>query len=148
MNAVFTIVLILFLQLSIFVHIQNMIGYIAKKEVKYFRGFMITAVSNIVIATLLAISIKVYPAVLKKMQMELMLLLESGLIFFYLLIVKIRITIRIFKRLKDPSNYHFSYFGKKVYDTTIVTYGELITYFVTMPFTIFAGAYFFAKVFI
>ena len=148
MNTVFTIVLILFFQLSIIVHLQNMIGYIAKKEVKYFNGFMITAVTNIVVATLLAINIKVYPGVLQKLPMELMLLLESGLIFFYLLILKIRITIRIVKRHRDPSRYHLSYFGKKVYDTSIVTYGELITYFVTMPFTIIAGAYFIAKVFL
>jgi len=37
------------------------------------------------------------------------------------------------------------HFGKKIYHTSIIDYKELITYFITFPFTLMAGAYFVVK---
>ena len=86
------------------------------------------------------------PQIIYKYKLEFILLVESGLVFILLLSVKIRITLRIFLRSRNPEYYDINFFGKKVYKQKIISKGEVAAYILTMPVTLFAGAYFFAKI--
>jgi hypothetical protein len=88
------------------------------------------------------------PQIIYKFRVEFILLIEAGLVFILLLLVKIRITIRIFIRSRDPEYYDINFFGKKVYKTKIISKGEVAAYILTMPVTLFAGSYFFVKLLI
>jgi hypothetical protein len=52
------------------------------------------------------------------------MILESGILFTYLSGQKVKITIKIFERIKNPENYHLSHFEKKVYHKTAANPGE------------------------
>jgi hypothetical protein len=67
---------------------------------------------------------------------------------FIALFLKIRIFYRIYKRSKDPNNYHVNYFGKKVLHSTVISRFDLLIFFGAMPFLLIAGAYFIAKLII
>ena len=134
------------LQTSLIFHIYSLIGYISTKKMDYFRLFMITAVSNMLLSIAVASMVMIDQKIVSGIKMDAILLLESGLLFIYMMAIKIRVTLVIIKRVRDPKNYHFSHFGKKIYNTTVVDFKELLTYFVTFPFTMMAGAYFIVKI--
>jgi len=142
MNTALVLSLIVLMQISIFVHIFFMVGFISKKSNRDFRGFIVTTFTNILTGMVLAVVVMMKPSLVWKLDMDFMLILESGLIFVSLLYVKIRIAVKIFIRSRNPENYHFSYFGKKVYDQALVTQSELAFYYISMPVTLFSGAYF------
>ena len=108
---------------------------------------MITAGTNVFISIGIATIIFINPIITKGINLDLVFILESGLLFVYMLAIKIRLTITIIKRSRNPEFYHMSHFGKKIYNTSIVEFKELATYFLTLPFTLMAGAYFFVKFF-
>lgn len=85
------------------------------------------------------------PQIIYKFKLEFILIVEAGLVFILLLFVKIRITLRIILRSMNPEYYDINFFGKKVYKTKIISKAEVAAYILTMPITIFAGAYFFVK---
>lgn len=134
------------LQTSLIFHVYSLIGYISSKKMEYFRLFMITAVSNMLISVAVASLVMIDQKITSGIKMDSILLLESGLLFIYMMAIKIRVTLIIIKRVRDPKNYHFSHFGKKIYNTTVVDFKEVLTYFVTFPFTMMAGAYFIVKI--
>lgn len=142
MKTVILFSLIVALQISVFVHIQSMIGYISRKSMKYFKSFMVTAVSNTLIGVTLAIFIMFDREILRAVRLDIMLILESGVIFIYMIFIKIRIVYGIIRRMKDPANYHLSFFGKKVYDKGVVEMAEVAVFFLTLPITLFSGAFF------
>lgn len=147
MKFMFLIGLLVALQVSLAIHIQSLVGYIWKKTMVFFRGFMITAITNSLTGITLAIYVLTDREVLRGLDLDKILVLETGVLFVYMLGQKVRVTIQIIRRLRNPENYHVSHFGKKVYHGSIVEGKELAIYFLTMPFTLIAGAYFFAKVF-
>ncbi len=146
MKFIILISLAIALQTSVFIHIYCLIGYISTKKMAYFRYFMITVITNLVLSIALAVIVMNDPRMLRGINMDAVYVLESGLVFIYMLAVKIRVTIIIIKRVRDPKNYHFSHFGKKIYNTSVVNFQEVATYFITFPFTLIAGAYFFVRV--
>jgi hypothetical protein len=146
MKLVALIALSIALQTSIFIHLYCLVGYVSSKKMEYFRYFMITVVSNVSISIIIAFIVAMDPRILKGIKLDVVWFLESGLLFIYMMAVKIRITWVIIRRLKDPVNYHLNHFGKKIYNTTIVNFREVMTYFVTFPFTLIAGAYFFVRI--
>jgi hypothetical protein len=146
MKFVVIIALCIALQTSIFIHIYCLVGYISTKTMDYFRYFMITVATNVVTSIVIAMIVAMDPGILKGIKLDAVWFLEAGLIFIYFMAVKIRITWVIIRRLKDPANYHLNHFGKKIYNTTIVNFQEVMTYFVTFPFTLMAGAYFFVRI--
>ena len=145
MKFILLISLIVSIQTSLVIHIISLIGYISTKEIRYFRNFMVTTACNIFIGIGLAIMVAIDQKILSGLKLDLIFILESGLLFIYMLAVKVRLTIDIIKRLKNTKNYHLSHFGKKIYHTTIIDFKEVMTYFVTFPFTMMAGAYFIVK---
>ncbi len=142
MKSIILISLAIALQTSIVIHIYCLIGYISSKKMAYFRYFMITVVTNMLLSIIVAAIVMNDQRVLKGINLDAVYILESGLVFVYMLAIKIRVTAIIIRRLRDPKNYHFSHFGKKIYNTTIVNFQEVATYFITFPFTLMAGAYF------
>lgn len=136
---------IIILQLSLAVHVYYIISYISKKQDKDFKGFLFTSLINIFLGIFLSVFILLFPQELKEINLERILFIESGVIFFGMLFVKTRIAINIYKRTKDPQYFHYSYFGKKVLHPNVVKMPELFTYFLTLPLTLVCGAYFIVK---
>ncbi len=145
MKEIFVLSLIFLLEFSIALHIRYMVGYISSKSEAHFKGFIVTTFTNIACAMVMTIIAFNNPGVIGKLNIDLILMLESGFVFVALVVIKIRIAFKIVFRTKDPNNYHINYFGKKVYDGPVVTKGELAFYFLSMPFTLLAGAYFVAE---
>ncbi|MBN2159927.1 MAG: hypothetical protein JW807_11065 [Spirochaetes bacterium] len=146
MKLVIFIGLCIAVQTSLAIHLFSLVGYISTKKLNHFRNFMITASTNFILSIIIAIIVAVDPKVLSGIKLDVVFILESGLLFIYMMAIKVRLTVIIIRRAKDPANYHMSYFGKKIYNTTIVDFKELMTYFLTFPFTMMAGAYFFVKI--
>jgi hypothetical protein len=134
-------------QTSVLMHIHSMVGYISTKKMIFFKRFMITAISNTLTGLVVAVMVVMDRDIIRLIRIDIILVLESGLIFLYMLFIKGMIVVRIFRRMKDPENYHISYFGKKVYEKRVVDPKEIMTFFITLPFTLFAGAYFVVKLF-
>jgi hypothetical protein len=147
MREIFFLGLLVALQLSIFIHALFIGAYLSEKSDRSFRGFLVTTVSNFLIGMVMLIMMVQTPEIVRKFSFKPMMVLESGLVFFLLLFVKIRITIRIIKRFMNPEYYDLNFFGKKVYKPGVVKKSELAIYYLTMPFTLFTGAYFLANMF-
>lgn len=133
--------------MSIFIHALFIGSYLSEKSERSFRGFLVTTVSNFLIGMIMLIIMMKTPEIIRKFSFKPMMVLEAGLVFFSLLFVKIRITIRIIMRAMKPESYDINFFGKKVYKPGIVKKSELAIYYLTMPFTLFTGAYFLANIF-
>lgn len=136
---------IIILQISIAIHVYYIINFISKKQDKDFKGFLITSITNIFLGIFLSVFILIFPQELKAINLERILFIESGVIFFSMLFIKAKVTIAIYKRTQDPQHFHYSYFGKKVIHPSAVTMSELFTYFLTFPLTVICGAYFIVK---
>ncbi len=141
LNAFFIALLILF-QISVFIHILFITSYISGKLERSFKGFLLTTFTNFIICMIMLVILIKSPGIVQMLRLRPMLELESGLIFIFLVFVKVRITLRIIKRSREPENYDISYFGKKVYRETVVKKSEVAVYLLTMPFTLICGAYF------
>ncbi len=146
MKEILVLSLIFLLEFSIAVHIRYMVGYISTKLNKHFRGFIITTFTNIVCAMVMTVVVFTSPGVVARLDVDFILLLQAGVVFITLLLLKIKIAIQIVRRTRDPEYYHLNYFGKKIYEGPVVTKGELAFYFLSMPFTLLAGAYFVTRV--
>ncbi|HNW28172.1 MAG TPA: hypothetical protein PKN50_06845 [Spirochaetota bacterium] len=146
MKFIILIALFIAVQTSLFIHIYCLVGYISTKKMEYFRYFMITAVTNMLLSIALATIVMTDSKVLRGIRLDVIYVLEAGLIFIYMMTIKVRIIVIIIRRLRDPNNYHFSHFGKKIYNTSIVNFQEVATFFITFPFTLIAGAYFVVRV--
>ncbi|HNX25032.1 MAG TPA: hypothetical protein PKG60_13375 [Spirochaetota bacterium] len=147
MKDTFFLGLLIFLQLMIFINIQFLRLYIANKKAGSFKILFTTTSIIFIIGVILLIVMMLDPDVVAKFQMQRMMVLESGLIFCFLVYIKARITIRVLKRVKDPEYYDISFFGKKVYRLNVVKKSELAIYILSMPVTLIAGAYFLVNVF-
>lgn len=139
--------LLVYLQISIFSHILFIASYISEKSDKSFRGFLVTTVTNFIIGMCMLVLMLKDPAIIRRFSLAPMLVVESGLAFVFLMFLKIRIAVRIWRRVKDPDNYDISFFGKKIYKKDVVKKSELATYFLTLPFTLISGAYFLVNIF-
>ncbi|HNU91511.1 MAG TPA: hypothetical protein PKO25_06530 [Spirochaetota bacterium] len=133
------------LQVSFVVHIYYLVSYISRKQDRFFKGFLTTAITNIFIGIFLAVLVLINPAEVRALNLDRVLFIESGLIFFLMLAIKGRVSVRIYRRSQDPQHYHYSYFGKKVIHASAVTSRDLLTYFLTLPLTLICGAYFVVK---
>jgi hypothetical protein len=146
MSRVVLIALGIALQTSLVIHIYTLIGYISTKKIQHFKNFMITAITNIFLSVGVAIMVVINPKVLQGFRLDNIFIIESGMLFIYMMAVKVRVTMGIIRRARNPENYHFSHFGRKVYNTSIIDGKEILTYFITFPFTMMAGAYFIVKI--
>lgn len=136
---------IIFLEISFFLHIYFLINYLSKKGDRDFKGFLFTAITNIFLGIFLAVFVLINPREVRSLKLERVLFVESGLVFLLMLYIKFRVTMKIYQRSQDPAHFHYSFFGKKVIHASAVTGTDVMTYFLTLPLTLFCGAYFVVK---
>jgi hypothetical protein len=139
------LILFIVLQVSLTAHIYNIIIYVLKKETRNFRWFLYTLVSNMVLALVLIILAVIEPKLIRSINFTILTWVLSGLIMLVTLAVQINIAVIIIKRSRNPENYHYNYFGKKVLHAKVVRYEEILIFIFTMFFLLFAGAYFVAR---
>jgi hypothetical protein len=77
--------------------------------------------------------------------MEAMLWILSGFSMMFMLLLKIGIFQRIYRRCHMPEHFHYNFFGKKVLHSSVVNKGEVFVFFILMPFFLVSGAYFIAR---
>jgi hypothetical protein len=136
---------LLFLQISFTGHIYCLIQYVLKKDGRYLRWFVNTAISNIMLAGTLTVLSLFRPDFLRDLNLGMLMWVMSGSIMLIMLLVKFNILRNIYKRARDPENYHYNFFGKKVLHSSVVSKGEVYIFLFTIPFFLFSGAYFFAR---
>jgi len=137
--------LLLSLQISFTIHIYFLIQYVLKKEGKYIRRFINTAIFNILLAGTLTVVVIYRPALLNEVNLKFLLWIMSGLIMVTMVYIKILIFRNMARRAKDPNNFHYNYFGKKVLHSKVVLQEEIYVFLFTIPFFLFSGAYFCAR---
>ena len=137
--------LIIGLFVSFSIHLRYLIRYVIDKEQKYLRGFLVTAVLNITLAIGLSVFVMMIPELSSKVNVSLILWIVSGVVLIMMLIIKISILKKIYKRCQLPENYHFNFFGKKVLHPTVVRHYEVVAFFTTIPIFLLIGAYFVAR---
>lgn len=138
-------ILFLLLLMSFSVHLLAIIFYFINKSKRLFFTFLGTAFSNIIIGMVLTVLAFNNPATVINMNHDLILWVISGFVAIVMLMVKIYIFVKIYRRKNDPDMYHLNYFGKKVYNVELVKKWELATLILTMPFFLIFGAYFITK---
>lgn len=133
---------IIILQMSVIVHVYFLVNFLSKGQDRDFRGFFVTTVINIFMGIFISIFIIMFPRQLRDINLDRLLFIESGVIFVVMIYIKVRITRNIMRKRKDPANYHFNAFGKKVFHPNTTTFKDVVSYFLTLPFTLICGAYF------
>ncbi len=136
---------IIILEISFIFHVYYMVSFISKKDSRHFRGFFITAVINIFMSIFIAVFVITFPSQLRQINLEMFLFIQSGIIFIVMLYIKMKITMAIYRRSQDPENFHYNVFGKKVLHKNVTTPKDVMFYFMTLPITLFCGAYFVVK---
>ncbi len=75
------------------------------------------------------------PREIDAITLERILFVESGALLLVMLYLKGVVSVRIYRRMRDQSHFHYSFFGKKVVHPSVVTSKDLFIYFLTIPDT-------------
>jgi len=126
-------------------HIFSLVSYVTNKNERSLKTFIKTTISNITLACACIIVIFLKPELVHQVDLKFLTWVMSGIILVLTLAIKIGVLVKIYRRSKDPSNYHVNFFGKKVLHSTVISRMELAIFFGAMPFFIMAGAYFIAR---
>ncbi len=137
--------LLLALFLSFLGHIAALVAYVTKRSEGSLKTFINTTISNVIIAMTCIIVFITKPHLLRDINIILLSWIMSGLIMFVTLSIKVKIFVKIYRRAKDPSNYHQNFFGKRVLHATVVKKIEIAIFFCTIPFFLLSGSYFLAR---
>ena len=137
--------LLFLLVISFFIHIASIIYYVVNKTKTAFNLFVSTLVSNMALSLAMIIFVLNKPDLIKNLDIKFILWVMSGIVLVIMLNIKISILRNVYKRSKDPANYHLNYFGKKVYGEGVIKKREFFTFLVTLPFFLLMGAYFVAR---
>ena len=140
-----TIVCLLALFISFSFHIYVLFLYIVKRKNNYIKSFINTAILNLLIAGALIYLALKKPDMVRLIDFKKFLWLFAGVVMVMMLIAKIAVLRRIYKRAQNPQHFHLNFFGKKVLHPTVVKPYEVLIFFMTMPFFLIAGAYFITK---
>ncbi len=135
-------ILIFAFEVSFLLHILFLIDYISSKQNRDFYGFLGTAFTNISLAISMVLLVMRDPMIIGSLKKELIVLVASGILFIFMLIIKTKMLLSLFSKMRDPANYHYSFFGKKIYEKSIFSMKDLAIYFFTVPITVLSGAYF------
>ncbi|HPF05232.1 MAG TPA: hypothetical protein P5120_03225 [Spirochaetota bacterium] len=137
--------LLLALFLSFLGHIAALVTYVTKRSEGSLKTFINTTLSNVILAGTCIVVFITKPHLLKDINLVMLSWIMSGLVMFVTLSIKIKIFITVYRRAKDPSNYHLNFFGKKVLHSTVVKKMEMAMFFGTVPFFLLSGSYFMAR---
>jgi hypothetical protein len=83
---------------------------------------------------------------MRNSNLKILLWLMSGLAMIIVLVVKVYLLKKIYRRTQDPNHFHLNFFGKKVLHRTVAKPLEIFALFVTMPLFLLLGAYFVARI--
>ncbi|HOP30518.1 MAG TPA: hypothetical protein PKZ64_13190 [Spirochaetota bacterium] len=119
--------------------------YVTKRSEGSLKTFINTTLSNVILAGTCIVVFITKPHLLKDINLVMLSWIMSGLVMFVTLSIKIKIFITVYRRAKDPSNYHLNFFGKKVLHSTVVKKMEMAMFFGTVPFFLLSGSYFMAR---
>ncbi len=126
-------------------HIYSLVTYVTNKGEGSLKTFINTTLSNIILAGACIVYIMLKPEMARKVDLKFLTWIMSGIVLGVTVLIQINIFIRIYRRAKDPSNYHTNFFGKKVLHSSVVSRMEMAVFFGSMPFLMMAGAYFTAR---
>ena len=138
-------VLLIALFLSFLGHLFALVSYVTTKSERSLKTFSNTTISNIIIAGTCIVFIMSRPELLRNVDVKRLTWIMSGVVMVVCLAVKIKIFIKIYKRAKNPDNYHVNFFGKKVLHSSVVTKVDMAVFFGTIPFFLLSGSYFIAR---
>ena len=138
-------VLLIALFLSFLGHLFALVSYVTTKSERSLKTFINTTISNIIIAGTCIVFIMSRPELLRNVDVKRLTWIMSGVVMVVCLAVKIKIFIKIYKRAKNPDNYHVNFFGKKVLHSSVVTKVDMAVFFGTIPFFLLSGSYFIAR---
>ncbi|HOK01087.1 MAG TPA: hypothetical protein PKX79_01635 [Spirochaetota bacterium] len=119
--------------------------YVSNKSDNYFKSLLGTFIINTTLMILISIVAIGNPEDVYSINIKFVSWVVSGIICFFVLILKISITIRIVKRTKDPQYYDINFFGKKVYKPGLVRPKEFLALIASVPIFLLIGAYFVAR---
>ncbi|MBN2160834.1 MAG: hypothetical protein JW807_15705 [Spirochaetes bacterium] len=139
------ITLISTLAICFCIHIFFLIKYIQRHQEKFLWRFINAVVVNIFLAAGCILIAIFRPAEIANMNVTLLVWILAGIMMAAMLIFQILIFHRIYKRSKLPEHYHYNFFGKKVLHSTVAHPAEVGLFFASIPFLLFAGAYFIAR---
>lgn len=139
------LLIILLLIISFLLHMYALVQYIQKRKRRYLTYFLNTTISNIILALGLIFFSLYDPNLISRINVKLLFWMVSGLILVLMLIVQIIIFRQMYLRAQEPEHYHLNFFGKKVLHSSVVKPTYIMGFFVSMPFLLFAGAYFVAR---
>ncbi len=132
--------------LSILIHFYFGFVYVTSRKKKYLALYIGTASINVLIAgTLIFISL-MYPHLIRAIDPKLLFWVLSGMILIFTLVIQLSILRKIYLRSKEPENFHYNFFGKKVLHPSVVKPSYLLAFLMTMPFLLLAGPYFVARI--
>jgi len=137
--------LLLALFLSFLGHIAALVTYVTKRSEGSLKTFINTTLSNVILAGTCIVVFITKPHLLKDLNLVMLSWIMSGFVMFVTLFIKIKIFITVYRRAKDPSNYHLNFFGKRVLHSTVVKKMEMAMFFGTIPFFLLSGSYFMAR---
>lgn len=137
--------LLLALFLSFIGHIAALVTYVTKRTEGSLKTFINTTLSNVTLAGTCIVVFITKPHLLKDINLVVLSWIMSGLVMFVTLCIKIKIFITVYRRAKDPSNYHLNFFGKRVLHSTVIKKMEMGIFFGTIPFFLLSGSYFMAR---
>lgn len=140
------VLLLLLLLLNFGTHIYSLVSYIRKKDNNYVKWFANTGIGNVALAGIITIYIIYNPTVLRGINVGRILWMISGFVACIMIIIQIILFKRIYKRTKDPANFHYNFFGKKVLNDKVMTKNEFYVFFFTIPFFLLFGAFFVVKI--
>lgn len=138
-------VLLIALFLSFLGHLFSLVSYVTTKSERSLKTFINTTLSNIILAGTCIVFIMSRPELLRNVDVKKLTWIMSGVVMVVCLAVKIKIFIKIYKRAKNPDNYHVNFFGKKVLHSSVVTKVDMAIFFGTIPFFLLSGSYFMAR---
>ena len=127
-------------------------AYIYKKKLNFFKGFVVSGFLNMILAMGLAAHFLLSPTKFQLQQLQNTLNLQNlkiiatGTFSLLALLIQIIVLICLYKRSKNPQNYHFNYFGQKVLHKDVVKPNEVVLFLACMPCVLIFGAYFFVKI--
>lgn len=139
------VLIITVLSFSFFLHVYHLSLYVIKREQKNLRGFINTAIANVLIAISLMFLALSKPELITNIDLKQLSWVLSGLVLVVSLFIKGNIFRNVYKRCQLPENFHYNYFGKKVLHPGVIKNYEFLLFFITMPFFLFAGSYFVAR---
>jgi len=137
--------LLIALFLSFLGHIFSLITYVTRRSERALNNFIKTTMSNIILAVTCIILFMSRPDLLRDVNVPRLIWLMSGFIMIVTLGVQIKVFVKLYKRMKDPENYHLNFFGKKVLHASVISKMEMAIFFGTMPFLLISGSYFVAR---